>query len=132
MSNKLCYFVGDDGYDSLDDAVEHILGWCEFNNDEVREIQVYKMLQNRHSHYVSGSSVLENFAEIAYNNNEYAEDYLSDVIFNKEKCKELENIIVEWLGKNAESPRFWEATGDVVEEIVVNKEWLILKGYLEK
>lgn len=103
-------FIGDHA-SSLKDA----LGWV---------IEIHEKDHPTHDRFVDGESLIEMFEQNAYDNfSEYAEDYLGDIFANKDKCKELELLVSDWLDKNAQQPSFYQSKKKV-GSIVVDQELL--------
>jgi hypothetical protein len=76
--------------------------------------------------FVSGDSIIEDLMNRAADEcGEWSEDWLVDLIRNKEKVAELEKIIGDWIQAN-EPPTFWT----VEHEFLMHREQLIESGHL--
>lgn len=125
-----CYFLGDNGFQNLQEAVEYFIDHYDYESGEDNEITVYKKQDFTHNSFLRVDSMLADMSSLAYDETEYAEDYLSDIIYNKEKVKQLEKLILNFLEENASSPSFWQGVGEPLEVIKVNNQYLIDNKYL--
>lgn len=123
--SKVFYVIGDDSFCELQDSLEFVGDISSNYADAIGTvIEVHKRQNETHDSFIFGSSLLENIRDAAIDNySELAEEYLSDLINNQEKCKELEKLIGDWLGKNTEQPTFYQSGGQV-DEIIVDKDLL--------
>ncbi|CAB4187631.1 hypothetical protein UFOVP1155_46 [uncultured Caudovirales phage] len=64
--------------------------------------------QKRTAHaFVSADRILEDAAERAYDESgECSEDWLTELMRNKEKCADLKKLVGDWIEAN-DSPKFW-------------------------
>lgn len=125
MSDVFYCPTDEDSFDHLGDAMNFLGNICSSREDAIGSvIDVHKKLNPTHGSFVDGQSILENIASSAYDEySEYADDYLSEVIYDKNKAKELEELITDWLNKNAEQPSFYGSAGKV-DSITVTGEML--------
>lgn len=76
--------------------------------------------------FVSGDSIIEDVMNRAADEcGEWSENWLVDLIRNKEKVAELEKMVGDWIHAN-EPPTFWT----VEHERLVHREELIESGHL--
>ena len=125
-----CYFIGDNGFNDLQEAVEYFIDHYDYESGVESEITVYKKQEFTHNSFLRVDSMLDDMSSLAYDENEYAEDYLNDIVYDKEKVKQLEKLILNFLEENASSPSFWQGVGETLEVIKVNNQYLIDNKYL--
>lgn len=119
----------EDAFDDLQSAVEFVgnvafdkknaIGWV---------INVCEKIQPSHSRFIDAKDVISEMQSRAYEeHSEWSEDYLSDIEFDEEKIKSLNELLEKWFDENASQPTFWQAGKDV-ETIIVDKELLDKHG----
>jgi hypothetical protein len=127
MENKEVFYcpTDEDSFEDLEDAMEFIKDVATNKDDAIGwVIEVHENLKPSHNSFIDGSSIIESFANSAHDEfGEYSESYLEDVFINDEKCKELENLISDWMDKNAEQPKFYQSKGQV-GVIIVDQDLL--------
>lgn len=125
-----CYFIGDNGFNDLQEAVEYFMDHYDYESGVENEITVYEKQEFTHNSFLRVDSMLEDMSSLAYDESEYADDYLNDIIYDKEKVKQLEKLILNFLEENAASPSFWQGFGEPLEVIKVNNQYLVDNKYL--
>ncbi|MEL0625045.1 hypothetical protein V6238_18375 [Marinomonas arenicola] len=100
-----CYSHNDETFQSdLSDTYSEIESESDIG-DEIT-ILVGMSEPKAHSDFVSIDDLIDGAQQRAYEYApEHADDYLDDI--DKEKRKELEKIVINWLNKNTEQPSFW-------------------------
>lgn len=119
----------EDAFDDLQSAVEFV---GNVANDEKYAIgwviNVCEKIQPSHSRFIDAKDVISEMQSRAYEeHSEWSEDYLSDIEFDEEKIKSLNELLEKWFDENASQPTFWQAGKDV-ETIIVDKELLDKHG----
>lgn len=79
-----------------------------FNDDtELESVEVGENHNSPASFYVSAESILEDIAQRASEEcGEIADDWLEDLMIDKEKLADLEKLVGDWI-ENNEPPTFW-------------------------
>ena len=115
----------EDSFDDLQDALEFIRDVASDLDDAVGwGIDVCEKIPFNHSYFVSASDFVNDMQNRAYEEGrEYADDYLNDVEYDKEKLADLDKLISDWFNKNSEQPRFYQA-GKTVNSIIVDQKLL--------
>lgn len=124
--DEVFYSVDDEqSEDDLKDALQRIADQASTLTELLSWIiDVHKKRQPVHNYFVRADSILEDMACCASDEfSEHADDYLNDVIFDKEKISDLGKIISEWLDENASQPNFWISDG-IIDRIQVTQELL--------
>lgn len=93
------YFFGSD--DILD-----MLESDYYDNDELPDFVYYgEEILYTHKDFINLRYLTESMGDIAYENSEFSDGYLSDL--TNKKAEELENIIIKWFNENVEQPQFY-------------------------
>lgn len=121
--------TGEDSFLTLQEAFEFIESVADdYDDANGWVIEVCKKIPATHKEFVHGDGIAEYIAERAYDNyGEYAEDYLNELIGNKELQEQLESLIVGFIEKNAAQPTFF-TVGECVDSIIVDDELLKQHG----
>lgn len=119
------YYIADYEYscESLEDAINHIFNYSKtFEDAQTKVIEKHEKRQCKHSEFIDGESILEHIAERAYDNHgDYAEDYLGDLMSDKDKVLELEKLITNFIENNSAQPTFYESS-KLMETISITPE----------
>ena len=129
MTDLVYYPSDEDVFDDLQSAVEFVGNVANDEKDAIGwVINVCEKIQPTHSHFVDAKDIINEMQCRAYDNfSEYSEDYLSDIEFDEEKIKSLNELLEKWFDENASQPAFWQAGKDV-KTIIVDKELLNNNG----
>lgn len=119
----------EDAFDDLQSAVEFVGNVANDEKDAIGwVINVCEKIQPSHSRFIDAKDVISEMQSRAYEeHSEWSEDYLSDIEFDEEKIKSLNELLEKWFDENASQPTFWQAGKDV-ETIIVDKELLDKHG----
>lgn len=125
MSDLVYMPTDEDVFDSLQAALEFIESVASDLNDALGwEIKVCKIIKPTHSWFVRSKDLVNDMQNRASDEfSEWADDYLNDVEYDKEKLAELNLLIANWFSSNAKEPDFYQA-GEEVQVIIVTKELL--------
>jgi len=124
--SDLVYMPTDeDVFDSLQAALEFIESVASDLNDALGwSISVRKIIKPTHTWFVGAKDIVNDMQNRASDEfSEWADDYLNDVEYDKEKLAELNLLIANWFSSNAKEPDFYQA-GEEVQVIIVTKELL--------
>lgn len=113
FTDAVCFEVQEDfGYESLECDLNDVVTLIENNTKSLAEAMRCRVLASKrkyqkHADYVDGENIIEFIAERALEevSDGYADKYLTDI--SKEKQKELESLVLNWLNANAEQPTFY-------------------------
>jgi hypothetical protein len=106
MKEKV-YSVNEDEFYELDEILDLIES--DYEPGEITEIYVADKNPILHSNFVDGISIVENITNLVYDNwEEMSDDYCAELEI-KEHTKNIENIVLDYLNKNVQQPRFYEA-----------------------
>ena len=118
----IVYNTSEDDWTHAEESLEEVLlqRVSDMEESEILDsgsITLYKGIVNKvdFSRYVDAESILDSMSEWAYDDNEFAEDYLGDI--TDEQKDDLESVICDWAKLHNIKPKFFEV-GDV-EEVVV-------------
>jgi hypothetical protein len=113
------YSVDDENYTTDEDEV---LNEVENNNSKI--IYVGDKVNVYHKDMLSIGWLIDDMQQRAYDDSEYGEDYLEGI--DKDKLSELEKVILDFMNKNFEQPRWFKVEN--IEKISVDtfKEKILL------
>ena len=125
MSDLVYMPTDEDVFDSLQAALEFIESVASDLNDALGwSISVCKIIKPTHRWFVGAKDIVNDMQNRASDEfSEWADDYLNDVEYDKEKLAELDLLIANWFSSNAKEPDFYQA-GEEVQIIIVTKELL--------
>ena len=125
MSDFVYMPTDEDVFDSLQAALEFIESVASDLNDALGwSISVCKIIKPTHRWFVRAKDIVNDMQNRASDEfSEWADDYLNDVEYDKEKLAELDLLIANWFNSNAKDPDFYQA-GEEVQVIIVTKELL--------
>ena len=125
MSDLVYMPTDEDVFDSLQAALEFIESVASDLNDALGwSISVCKIIKPTHRWFVRAKDIVNDMQNRASDEfSEWADDYLNDVEYDKEKLAELDLLIANWFSSNAKEPDFYQA-GEEVQIIIVTKELL--------
>lgn len=125
MSDLVYMPTDEDVFDSLQAALEFIESVASDLNDALGwSISVCKIIKPTHTWFVRAKDIVNDMQNRASDEfSEWADDYLNDVEYDKEKLAELDLLIANWFSSNAKEPDFYQA-GEEVQIIIVTKELL--------
>jgi len=142
MSEEIYYNTSEDDWTHADESIEIVAENFleELTSEElktVKSIKLYKGVKQAQTFedFMCVDNILEQMHERAYDENEFADDYLYDV--TEEQKDELGELISGWAKKHNIDPRFFliEDVTEVVHEVdqefvqtminnIENKPWL--------
>jgi len=106
MKEKV-YSVNENEFYELDEILDLIES--DYEPGEITEIYVADKNPILHSRFVDGISIVEDITNLVYDNwEEMSDDYCAELEM-KEHTKNIENIVLDYLNKNVQQPRFYEA-----------------------
>lgn len=107
-------------FDDLEECVQFIVDNSKYPLTKI--VDVFEKIQPSHKDLLDVECILENMQcqaeDIA---GEWAEDYTSDIYFDKDKTQELFNLVLNWFNENLKQPTFYTA-GKFIETIEVTEE----------
>lgn len=129
MSEDIYYNLSEDDWTFASESLEEVVEQCleDLSLDElkiVKTVTLYKGVKQEQTFkdFLDVDWLLENMHERAYDDNEFAEDYLYNV--TEEQKAELESLICEWASKHNIAPNFFLI--NKVEEIEVEVDQQIV------
>ena len=125
MSDLVYMPTDEDVFDNLQAALEFSESVASDLNDALGwAISVCKIIKPTHRWFVRAKDIVNDMQNRASDEfSEWADDYLNDVEYDKEKLAELDLLIANWFNSNAKDPDFYQA-GEEVQVIIVTKELL--------
>lgn len=130
---QVVYNTSEYDWTHADESIEQVLEDKLADMEEIEilgsdSVTLFKGVVNsvKFDQYLCVTSILENMGNWAYDDNEFAEDYLLDV--TDEQKQDLHNVICSWAEKHNISPKFF--TVGNVEEVEVELTDEIKNGAL--
>ncbi len=109
MNNEKVYSRDGEVYDDLDLIMDELCNYEDLNIGDTVEIYEAVAVKAKHSDFIHGFQIIEGMMEQAYDEHgEWSENYLDDL--GREKVKELELLVINWLNKNTSAPTFYKVT----------------------
>lgn len=131
---QLVYNTSEDDWTHADESLEQVLEnkLEDMEKEEILEtdsVTLYKGTVNKVSfdHYVDVTSILDHMSECAYEDNEFAEGYLSNVTDSQKH--DLHNRICSWAKSHNITTDFFDVGN--VEEVVVALTDEMKKGLID-
>lgn len=127
--NDLTFSLDEDYWTLDSDEIEdRIQDYIEHEGISEEEIKVYigKAIKKTHSDYIYPKSILGEIQERAYDDSEYAENYLENI--SPEVITNLGKLIVDYMDEYIEQPRWYsveiwdEFTVDEFRELVNKRD----------
>lgn len=126
--NDLTFSLDEDYWTQDSDEIEdRIQDYIEHEDIPKEEIKVYigKAVKKTHRDYVYPKNILDEIQERAYDDSEYADNYLENL--SPEIVTNLGKLIVDYMNEYIEQPRWYsvenwvECTVDEFRELMDNK-----------
>lgn len=112
------YFATDEVSDkSLVEMVQYHVDNSETLDELLnKSVELWECLKPTHKNFLSAGDIIYAAHEQAYCDSEYAEDYLTDVLYNKEALKEFDAFIESFLDKYSSEPSWYQ--GNILIETI--------------
>ena len=115
-----CYSLNKEEWTLDESYILDQIGEDNYKDNEI--VYIGKASFMEHKNYLNISYLIESTQDLAYEDFEGSDDYLSEFIENRNKSKkyiELEDLILNWLNKNINQPNWYNPIN--IKEITVNE-----------
>lgn len=115
-----CYSLNKEEWTLDESYILDQIGEDNYKDNEI--VYIGKASFMEHKDYLNISYLIESTQDLAYEDFEGSDDYLSEFIENRNKSKkyiELEDLILNWLNKNINQPNWYNPIN--IKEITVNE-----------
>lgn len=112
------YFATDEVSDeSLVEMVQYHVDNSETLDELLsKSVELWECLKPTHKNFLSAGDIIYAAHEQAYCDSEYADDYLIDLLYNKEALQELDDFIESFLNKYSSEPSWYR--GNILIETI--------------
>jgi hypothetical protein len=102
MSNK-SYSANEEDWGELENIMEDLE--CDYDAGAVVEIFEGDAVAFTHKEFIRGDRIIEDIQELAYDElGEWQQDYLDDLAEDKEKVKQLNELLIKFITDNSKEP----------------------------
>lgn len=100
------YSLDEERFYELDDIIDIVDS--EYEEHEKSELIIYEGVKSEYTHedFLRVDWLIKNMKDLAWEESEYSDSYLSNFSYHKEK--ELEQVILNWFNDNIEQPNFFQ------------------------
>jgi hypothetical protein len=102
MSNK-SYSTNEEDWNDLEDIMDDLE--CDYDAGAVVEIFEGDAAAFTHKEFIRADRIIEDIQELAYDElGEWQQDYLDDLAEDKEKVKQLNELLIKFITDNCKEP----------------------------